>query len=164
MFKFRSVAMAGMLAFATIVPTLAEAGPIMNAPLKVEKSSDVSEIACYRCRGWRGGAGWRGGRYYGRPGWRGGYYARRGWRGGYYGGYYGRRGYWGPGYRGYWGPGYWGPGVYVAPRIVVGPTVVYRRGYNAHTRWCLNRYGSYDPRSDTFLSYDGYRKVCRSPY
>ncbi len=151
MFKIRSIAMACTLAFATIVPTLAEAGPMMNAPLKVEKSSGVSKVACFRCRGWRGGPRWRGGRYYGRPAWRGRYYARPGWRG-----YYGRPGY--------WGPRYWGPGIYVAPRVVVGPRVVYRRGYNAHVRWCLNRYASYNPRTNTFLSYDGYRKVCRSPY
>jgi hypothetical protein len=30
--------------------------------------------------------------------------------------------------------------------------------------WCLNRYRSYDPSSDTFLGYDGYRHRCNSPY
>ncbi|MGE0008433.1 MAG: BA14K family protein [Parvibaculaceae bacterium] len=33
-----------------------------------------------------------------------------------------------------------------------------------HVRWCLNRYRSYDPRSNTFLGYDGDRHRCRSPY
>jgi hypothetical protein len=77
-----------------------------------------------------------------------------------------RRGY----YRGrYWGPRryygarrYWGPRrVWVAP-IIVAPRVY--RGRNAHVRWCLNRYASYNPRTDTFLSYDGYYKRCVSPY
>jgi hypothetical protein len=36
--------------------------------------------------------------------------------------------------------------------------------YRAHIDWCLNRYRSYDPRSDTFLGYDGLRHRCRSPY
>jgi len=37
-------------------------------------------------------------------------------------------------------------------------------GYNAHVQWCLNRYRSYDPASDTYLGYDGYRHRCRAPY
>jgi hypothetical protein len=59
-----------------------------------------------------------------------------------------------------------GPRVWVAPRVVIrpAPRYVVRRGYNAHVRWCLNRYASYNPRTDTFLSYDGYYKRCNSPY
>ncbi len=37
-------------------------------------------------------------------------------------------------------------------------------GGNAHVQWCLSRYRSYDPRSDTFMGYDGYRHRCRAPY
>ena len=33
-----------------------------------------------------------------------------------------------------------------------------------HVEWCLNRYRSYDPTSDTYLGYDGYRHRCNSPY
>lgn len=40
----------------------------------------------------------------------------------------------------------------------------YGGGYNAHVQWCLSRYRSYDPRSDTFMGYDGYRHRCRAPY
>ena len=40
----------------------------------------------------------------------------------------------------------------------------YGYGGGGHVRWCLNRYRSYDPRSDTFLGYDGHRHVCNSPY
>lgn len=34
----------------------------------------------------------------------------------------------------------------------------------AHVEWCLNRYRSYNPRTDTFLGYDGRRHRCNSPY
>lgn len=37
-------------------------------------------------------------------------------------------------------------------------------GYNAHVQWCFSRYRSYDPRTDTYLGYDGYRHRCRAPY
>lgn len=37
-------------------------------------------------------------------------------------------------------------------------------GWSAHVDWCLNRYRSYDPASDTFLGYDGYRHRCNSPF
>lgn len=39
---------------------------------------------------------------------------------------------------------------------------VYRR--DAHVRWCLRRYRSYDVRTDTFQPYNGPRKYCNSPY
>jgi len=40
----------------------------------------------------------------------------------------------------------------------------YYGGGNAHVQWCLNRYRSYDPASDTYMGYDGYRHRCRAPY
>jgi hypothetical protein len=42
----------------------------------------------------------------------------------------------------------------------------YHRTYygNAHVDWCLNRYRSYDVRSDTFQPYHGPRRYCHSPY
>jgi hypothetical protein len=48
--------------------------------------------------------------------------------------------------------GYYAPRAYVAP---VG---------GSHVRWCMNRYRSYDPRSNTFMGYDGDRHRCVSPY
>jgi len=48
--------------------------------------------------------------------------------------------------------------------IVPGVTLGLRGGSSAHVHWCLNRYRSYDPASDTFLGYDGYRHRCNSPY
>jgi hypothetical protein len=43
----------------------------------------------------------------------------------------------------------------------------YEDGYNGggdHVQWCLNRYRSFSPRTDTFVGYDGYRHCCHSPY
>lgn len=37
-------------------------------------------------------------------------------------------------------------------------------GGRAHVNWCLNRYRSYNPRTDRFLGYDGRYHRCRSPY
>jgi hypothetical protein len=72
MSRIRNIVMAGALAFATAVPAV-EAAPIMNAPIKVEKTTDVSKVACWRCRGWRG-------RYWGHRGyWRGRYWGPRVW-------------------------------------------------------------------------------------
>jgi hypothetical protein len=123
MSKIRNIVMAGALAFVTGAPVAVEAAP-MSVPLKIEKSSDVESVRCWRCRGWRGR-------------------------------------YWGP--RRVWiAP----RRVWVAPRVVIrpAPRYVVRGGYNAHVRWCMRRYGSYNPATDTFLSYDGYYKRCNSPY
>lgn len=40
----------------------------------------------------------------------------------------------------------------------------YAGGGSRHVRYCLNRYRTYSPRSNTFIGYDGYRHRCRSPY
>lgn len=75
---------------------------------------------------------------------------------------------WRPGPRVVIRPGYYyrPRTVYVAPRVIVrpAPRVIVRTGGNAHVRWCLNRYQSYNPATNRFLAYDGYYKVCRSPY
>jgi hypothetical protein len=63
----------------------------------------------------------------------------------YYGGYgYGGYGY---GYRSYYAPRYYAP-----------------VSSSRHVRYCLDRYRTYSPRSNTFIGYDGYRHRCRSPY
>jgi hypothetical protein len=36
--------------------------------------------------------------------------------------------------------------------------------YGGHVEWCLNRYRSYNPRTNTFMGYDGYHHRCNSPY
>ena len=75
-----------------------------------------------------------------------------------------------------WNHGYYGnPGFYLNFGVPYGYSggydddyddyYAYSGGYsNSHVRWCLNRYRSYNPRTDTFLGYDGYRRRCRSPY
>jgi hypothetical protein len=41
----------------------------------------------------------------------------------------------------------------------------YGRGYgNRHVAWCLDRYRSYNPRSNTWVSYSGRVNQCISPY
>lgn len=35
---------------------------------------------------------------------------------------------------------------------------------DTHVRWCLRRYRSYNPRTDTYRGYDGYNHRCISPY
>lgn len=35
-----------------------------------------------------------------------------------------------------------------------------RRSYRRAVRWCMEHYRSYDPRSGTYLGYDGRRHAC----
>ncbi|MFO0991857.1 MAG: BA14K family protein [Hyphomicrobiales bacterium] len=37
-------------------------------------------------------------------------------------------------------------------------------GGDNHVEWCLDRYRSYNPRTDSFLGYDGEYHRCNSPY
>ncbi|QIG50441.1 BA14K family protein [Nordella sp. HKS 07] len=171
--------MAGLLGFGSVEAANVATG---NAPLPAVQAmpdANVQQVArryYYPGGGnyYRGGNNYRGGNYY-----RGGRYYRGGnyYRGGrYYGGY---GNYWGgsgialglgfaPFFGGYYG-GYGGYGGYYNDY----PYYYYRRPYyrpyyrpvgNSHVRWCLNRYRSYSPRSDTFMGYDGRRHYCRSPY
>ncbi len=41
---------------------------------------------------------------------------------------------------------------------------VYYGGGSAHVRWCLNRYKSYNPRTNTWVAYSGRVRQCISPY
>jgi len=34
---------------------------------------------------------------------------------------------------------------------------------NPHVRWCLERYRTYNPRTDTFIGYDGRQRRCLGP-
>lgn len=79
----------------------------------------------------------------------------------------GRRHWHGPRYR-YYRPGWHYYGGWYYPRrwwggYAYAPRRYYRRG-SRHVRWCLNRYRSYNPRTDQFLGYDGYYHYCRSPW
>ena len=56
---------------------------------------------------------------------------------------------------GYYGGGYYNNGYYGSR--------YYRRG-SGHVAWCLRRYRSYNPRTNTWLSYSGHVYQCHSPY
>ena len=93
-----------------------------------------------RCNGWAGNC-WRGGN------------RRFGWGGGW--GYYGNPGYYGrPAVGLVIGSGY---GDYY-------PSYGYPSAGSAHVRWCENRYRSYNPRNNTWISYSGEVRRCISPY
>jgi hypothetical protein len=40
----------------------------------------------------------------------------------------------------------------------------YARASNKHVRWCLNRYRSYNPRTNLWKAYSGKKYQCDSPY
>lgn len=76
----------------------------------------------------------------------------------YYGGYYYARPWWtydnDPGFS-----------ISIGiPALVVGSSHYHGGGWNAHVRWCLNRYRTYNPRTNTYAAFDGYRRRCNSPY
>lgn len=114
-----------------------------SAPLPAAQTAQDANIRYY----WRGGNRYR---YWGGN-------RHRYWDGG--------RRYRGPGSGMYLGfgfaPYYDGYGPYYRPYSY---RPYYAESGNAHVRWCLNRYRSYDPRSNSFLGYDGHRHRCRSPY
>jgi hypothetical protein len=60
-------------------------------------------------------------------------------------------------YYGPYGPGpyYYGPGPYGPGPAYYGPPVP-----DDAIGYCMSRFKSYDPRSGTYLGYDGYRHPC----
>ncbi|HQS07260.1 MAG TPA: BA14K family protein [Xanthobacteraceae bacterium] len=137
-------------------------------------------------RGWHGRPGWGGAGWAGRPGWgRPGWAGRPawgpgpGWNRSGWGPGWGRPGWgprwgyapvygpgwgWGPGWGGGWGPG-WGYGGAVATGVVIGSAAALaaNQGPGPGTNWvayCSQRYRSYNPRTGTFLGYDGRRHPC----
>ncbi|RWC13405.1 MULTISPECIES: BA14K family protein [unclassified Mesorhizobium] len=56
-----------------------------------------------------------------------------------------------------------GVGGFLLGSALAQPRTVYihENGGSWHVRRCLNRYHSYDPYSDTYVGYDGYRHRCR---
>lgn len=58
------------------------------------------------------------------------------------------------------------PRTYYPPQQYAYGTRTYAYGapINQHVQWCQQRYRSYDVASDSFLSYDGNRYRCNSPY
>jgi hypothetical protein len=97
----------------------------------------------------------------------------------HYGGWWYARPWWGvgPGYAvepGYgYGYAYGDPGYEGDPGYAQGdPDGGYGgdQGYadggggDPHVQWCMNRYRSYDPQSDSFMGYDGQPHRCLGPY
>jgi hypothetical protein len=103
-----------------------------------------SHVAGAPPRRWHGASNWR---RHGRPGWGGGYYP-------YYGYGLGLGLGYGLGYGYGWGYPYYGDTYYDdAP-------VVYSGGGGGGVAYCAQRFKSYDPRSGTYLGYDGRRHPC----
>jgi hypothetical protein len=106
---------------------------------------------------WHGSGGWHGGGWHG-GGWHGGGWHGGGWNGGgwgYYGGGFAAGAIIGgllaaPYYYGY-GPYY---GYYPAPAYYYGPPP------GGAVAYCMRRFRTYDPRTGTYVGYDGYRHPC----
>jgi hypothetical protein len=71
-----------------------------------------------------------------------------------------------PGFYYPYGGYYYSSPWWIGPSVGFGITVPYvgSGSGSAHVQWCLDRYRSYDPSSDTFMGYDGYRHRCNSPF
>jgi hypothetical protein len=113
---------------------------------------------------WGGNNGqYRGGHHGGHNYYRGRHHYGHGGYGGYYG-YPGGLwlGFGGP-YYGGWYDGYADYGYSDYAYYDDGYDAQYSSGGD-HVQWCLNRYRSYNPRTDTYMGYDGLRHVCRGPY
>jgi BA14K-like protein len=49
--------------------------------------------------------------------------------------------------------------------LIIGDTIARQNdGRGSHVQWCLSRYRSYNPRTDTWLGTSGRRYQCNSPY
>lgn len=69
-------------------------------------------------------------------------------------------------YNGYWYDWPWwlvGTGVGLYYGGYYDQPIYYDNG-DDHTAWCMRRYRSYNPATDTFIGYDGYAHRCISPY
>jgi hypothetical protein len=135
--KYRVLGLAVLAAAGVTLTQPASAMPINSALSHVAPHAENVR--------WHGGGGWRGG------GWRGG-----GWgyglggfaAGALIGGALAQPyGYAYPYYPAYPAPGYYRPPAYAGPG---GDAVGY----------CMQRFRSYDPRSGTYLGYDGARHPC----
>lgn len=70
----------------------------------------------------------------------------------------------------YWYASPWWAVPVAGAGFVIGTTGAYGGRYdgygygNRHVGWCMNRYQSYNPRSNTWMSYNGRVRQCVSPY
>ena len=168
----------GMALFAVpATQALALSVPVQAPALNAGAPGLLTEARSYG-GGYHGGHGYRG--YHGHPGYRPGYY--HGYRGyprynRYYHGY--RCNSWTRNcshyYHGYWYQNPWWTYPAVGIGIGLGAGAYYDDDYyapppparaygNRHVRWCLDRYRSYNPRTNTWVSYSGRVNQCISPY
>lgn len=151
-------ALAMVTAGAIALPTLSFSAPLAqpNLPMQVSKGDVNIEPVAQYLRKKKPGYG----NYGYNKGWHGDRYRyRRGAYNHYHNGWYYNSPWW------LAGPIIGGAlvGAYAAPRI-------YDNNYyddgdgDGHVQYCFNRYRSYDPRTNTFMGYDGYRHECNSPY
>lgn len=125
-----AIAVAGLLAVATIVPAAAQVARPQAAQMAISADDAVTPVH-WRGRGWGIGAGIAAGALLGA-------------------GIAASRPY-------YYDPYYYGPGYY-GPPVVYGRPVA--RTYDDAVGYCMRRFRSYDPGSGTYLGYDGYRHPC----
>ncbi|MFC5068348.1 BA14K family protein [Flaviflagellibacter deserti] len=141
--KFLATGIAALMAAGSFVsPAAAQfAGSAPAAVAAAEKTSNVTEIRSRH----GGGHRWHGNRH-GR--WHGN-------RGGHR--YYGyRHRHYGYGYRDYYGPAF-AAGII---GLTAGAIAANAGSYDRNDEYCAARFRSYDPRSGTYLGYDGFRHAC----
>jgi len=168
---FKSTVAAGALAILgtlTILPvgsSQVAATPLMQtgtalSDLQISNTDPNVQTVAYKK--WKNKRGWNGGGWNHR--WNGGnrwHNSRWGWNQRNHGPRYAYG--WGR-YRHYHNGYYYAsPWWLLAPYALATGAYYGNGGYsgNSHVRYCLSRYRSYDPGSDTFVGYDGYRHRCR---
>lgn len=64
------------------------------------------------------------------------------------------------------GPTYYQPGATPRPALTYDPPTrkVQPPLQTNHVEWCRSEYRSYNPKTDRFLTYNGFYKTCHSPY
>ena len=138
----------------------ASAFPVQGLPA-LQSAADPNIVAVRHGGGWHG----RPGGYY-RPGYRPGRWNnwngnRRYWNNRYYGrrcGYYSS-------YCRYRYGGYWYPNQWWLPGLGVGIALSATANYGSkHKTWCANKYRSYNPKTNTYVTKKGVKKTCNSPY
>ena len=150
---------AGIIGYSATEAT-AFPGQIDTAP---ETEAAAQPIINVRASGGRGG--YHGGRSYNRPVYRHGYHPH--YRPGYYNGYRGPHcRSWSNSCRFYYNGWYYNSPWWTVPVIGAG-VVALTNGNgsgNRHKAWCENRYKSYNAKTTTYVSSNGKRKQCNSPY
>lgn len=138
--KFLATGIAALMAAGTLIsPASAQfAGSAPAAVTAAEKMSNLTEVRSrYDGRRWHGHRGDR--RYYG---YRHRHYGHR---------YYGRRDYYGPAVA---------AGIIGLTAGAIAAGAANANAYDRDDEYCASRFRSYDPRSGTYLGYDGLRHAC----